>query len=302
MPSTIQYNPRFALYASICSILTVSFLIVIKTYAYFVSDSIAILGTLIDSIVDAKISIMLFFVVKLSLKPATKKYRHGYGKIEGISAILQSALMAGAGLFLALTALESFLSNETVTHHKLSIIVAFSAAFLSMMVFMVQKYALKRAPSLAIKADHAHYKTDVFLNIGVALSLMINFYTGYSWIDPLFAAIIAIFFINTAYQMSRESLSMLMDMELTNKQRVHLEQLIISYPGVYGVHDLRTRISGMVLYISFDVEMPSDMSVKESHTTIRQLNMKILEYFPNAEVIIHVDPIGDIEDPRHPSY
>lgn len=292
-------NPRFALLASFWAVGTVSILIAIKVYAYYVSGSVAMLGTLTDSVVDAAISIMLLFAVRLSLKPADEQYRFGHGKIEGIAALMQGAFMGGAGLFLAFEAFDRFINPQELTHHKMAIIVAVIAIILSLIIVMVQKFVLARAPSLAIEADHAHYKTDIFLNGSVIFALLVNLYGGPLWLDAAFGLLIAAYFIFTAWHITSKSVDMLMDKELSDDIRADIQAMVDSHKDVHGMHDLRTRMSGMNMYISFDVELAPDITLQEAHDIVRELDQKILENYPHAEVIIHMDPIGDTADPRH---
>ena len=299
IPSADKMNPRFALLASFWAVGTVTILIVIKTYAYYVSGSAAILGTLTDSITDAAISIMMLFAVRYSLKPADKDHRHGHGKIEGIASLMQGAFMAGAGVFLCFEAAERFINPAIVTHHKLAIIVAGVAIILSFIVVSVQKFALRRAPSLAIEADHAHYKTDIALNSAVILALVIDLYGGPVWLDPAFALLIAAYFLWTAFRITNRSVDMLMDKEMSLKVRQHIEDIVRQNLHVHGMHDLRTRQSGMQMHISFDVELYPELSLKQAHDIVRELDHAILEHYPHAEIIIHMDPIGDTDDPRH---
>lgn len=294
-----KINPRFALLASFSAIATVTVLVIIKTYAYSISGSAAMLGTLTDSVIDATISIMILFAVRYSLKPADADHRDGHGKIEGISALMQGALMAGAGIFLCFEASERFIHPVTVENHKTAIIVAGVAIILSLIVVMVQRYSLRRAPSLAIEADHAHYKTDIVLNGGVIMALLIDYYDGSKLFDPIFALFIAGYFLWTAFQIIRSSVDMLMDKEISTKIRKHIEDIISQNSDVHGMHDLRTRQSGMRIHISFDVELNPDLSLKDAHEIVRRLDRAILEHYPNAEIIIHMDPIGDTDDSRH---
>jgi len=292
-------NPRYALLASFWAVGTVSILIAIKTYAYYTSGSVAMLGTLTDSVVDAAISIMLLFAVRLSLKPADEQHRHGHGKIEGIVALMQGAFMAGAGLFLAFEAFNRFLNPQELTHHKMAIIVAGIAIILSLVIVIVQKFVLARAPSLAIEADHAHYKTDIFLNGSVIVALLVNLYGGPLWLDAAFGLLIATYFIFTAWTVTAKSVDMLMDRELSDEVRCDIKAMIDQHEGTHGMHDLRTRMSGMKMHISFDVELAPDITLQEAHDIVRALDHKILENYPHAEIIIHMDPIGDTADPRH---
>ncbi len=294
-----KHNPRYALLASLFAIGSVTLLIIIKTYAYYVSGSTAMLGTLTDSIVDVAVSLMMLYAVKLSLKPADETHRHGHGKVEGIAALLQGAFMGGAGIFLGFEAFDQFINPTPLTHHKVAIIVATIAIMVSLIVVAVQKFSLKRAPSLAIEADHAHYKTDIFLNGTVIIALLASYYGAPLWIDPAFALIIAFYFLWTAFKITGQSVDMLMDKEMPEDVRQQIETIVAGFDNIHGMHDLRTRMSGMNMHISFDVELDPKITLKTAHDIVRTLDHAILEYYPNAEIIIHMDPLGDTDDPRH---
>jgi ferrous-iron efflux pump FieF len=294
-----QHNPRYALLASAWAIGTVTILILIKSYAYYISDSTAMLATLIDSVIDVAVSLMMLFAVRLSLKPADSEHRHGHGKVEGIAALMQGAFMAGAGLFLFFESLNRFSNPVLLANHGIAIGIAGTSIFLSLLLLMVQRYCLKRAPSLAIEADHAHYKNDILLNGSVIVALLIAQKTGIGWLDPLLSIFIAACFLFTAWRITNLSLDMLMDRELPAPMRQRIADLANNHPEIFGMHDLRTRMSGMNFHISFDVELEPSLSLQRAHDIIRALDHKILEEFPNAEIIIHMDPRGDIADPRH---
>ena len=292
-------NPRLALLASFWAVGTVAVLILIKTYAYYVSGSTAMLGTLTDSVVDAAVSLMMLFAVKLSLKPADEKHRFGHGKVEGIAALLQGAFMGGAGLFLAFEAFNRFFQPVVLSYHKTGLVVAVISIVLSLILIAVQRFCLKRAPSLAIEADHAHYKTDVVLNGSVIVALMVDYYGGAGWLDPAFALLIAAYFILTAVNVTGKSIDMLMDKELPDSVRKKIIAIVKAHKQVHGIHDLRTRMSGMNMHISFDVELDPKLSLQQAHDIVRELDHAVLAAYPNSEIIIHMDPIGDTDDPRH---
>lgn len=293
------HKPEYALLASFCTVATVSVLISIKAYAYYFSGSTAMLGTLVDSVVDLAVSLMLLFAVRLSLKPADKDHRFGHGKVEGIAALLQGAFMGGAGIFLVFEAFGRFFKPVELVHHELAIAVAVIAICMSILILAVQKFALRRAPSLAIEADHGHYKTDISLNGSVIVALLADLYGGPSWLDPAFGLLIASYFLWVAWSVTNKSLAMLMDKELPDEMRYNIYRIVEHHKQIHGMHDLRTRMSGMNIYISFDVELDPELSLQEAHDIVRELDHAILEHYPNAEIIIHMDPIGDTADARH---
>ncbi len=292
-------EPRYALIASAWSVATVSILIAIKSYAYIKSDSTAVLATLTDSLTDAAISIMMLMALRYSLRPADRSHRHGHGKMEGIAALFQAAFLGAAGLFLVFESLRRFVEPAQVTDHMLGVTVAAIAAVLSMILVAVQSYCLRRAPSLAVEADQAHYSTDIFLNGSVVAALLVNYYGGPTWVDPACAILIAIYYFWTARRIALSATDMLMDKELPKAVRERIVSIIKRHPDILGFHDLRTRKSGMVIHITFDVEIDPEIPLRDAHEYVRALESDILADFPYAEIIIHKDPYGDIHDPRH---
>jgi len=297
----MKIEPRFALVASIWAIVTVAILIVIKVYAYSVSGSAAVLASLTDSCTDALISIMMLFAVRYAMRPADSSHRHGHGKMEGIAALFQASFLAGAGLFLFFESAHRFMTPQPVTDHKIAMLVTGIAILLSLILVGVQNYCLRRAPSLAIQADRAHYNTDVALNGGVMIALLVSYYHGPAFIDPLAAMVVAAFYGLTARKIALDATDMLMDRELPEPVRERIRGIISQHTDILGFHDLRTRKSGMVIHISFDVEISGDISLKEAHDIVRAVEMDILADYPHAEILIHKDPHGDIHDPRHPA-
>lgn len=292
-------EPRYALFASLWAIGTVAILIIIKGYAYWQSDSAAVLATFTDSLTDAAISLMMLVALRYSLRPADRDHRHGHGKMEGIAALFQAAFLAAAGLFLVFEAINRFADPVRPTEHLLGIGVAFVAMILSFILVMVQKFCLARAPSLAVEADQAHYSTDILLNGSVIASLLVSYNNGPQWIDPACAILIAAYYALTARKIALNSIDMLMDKELPEAVRLKIRDIIRRHPDILGHHDLRTRKSGMVIHISLDVELDPRLSLEHSHEIIRAVEHDILDDFPYAEIIIHADPFGDTHDTRH---
>lgn len=298
-PDTKKIEPKYAFIASFWALGTVAILIVIKGYAYWRSDSAAILATLTDSFTDAAMSGVMLMALRYSLRPADRDHRHGHGKMEGIGALFQAACLLAAALFLIFEALQRFAQPQEVTDHILGVWVAGIAIVMSIQLIMVQKYCLSKAPSLATESDQAHYSTDVALNGSVMAVLLVSYYGGPSWVDPLCAIAVALFYAISARKIALSATDMLMDKELPEAVRGKIKKIIELHPDILGFHDLRTRKSGMVIHISFDVEVDPDITLKAAHDIVRALEEDILEDFPYAEIIIHKDPFGDPHDHRH---
>jgi ferrous-iron efflux pump FieF len=152
---------------------------------------------------------------------------------------------------------------------------------------------------LAIESDQAHYSTDIALNGSVIAALAVSYYNGPYWVDPLCAIAVAAYYVYAARKIALKATDMLMDKELPEAVRSRIREIIQKHPDILGYHDLRTRKSGMILHISFDVEIDPDISLREAHGYVRALELDILVDYPYAEIIIHKDPFGDTHDPRH---
>jgi ferrous-iron efflux pump FieF len=294
-----EVDPRYALFAAAWAVGTVTILIGAKAWAYWVSGSAAVLATLTDSLSDAGISLMMLFALRYSLRPADKGHRHGHGKAEGLAALFQAAFLGGAGFFLALSALQRFAEPQAVTHHMTGIGVAVMAIILSVLLLAVQNYCLKKAPSLAVEADKMHYTSDVYLNLAVIVALVVDYQGGPAGVDALCALGVAIYLGRAAIKIAKSAADMLMDKEMPAAVRTRIEKIVRSHDDVHDMHDLRTRKSGMIIHISFDVEIDPEMPLKDAHQVTRDLETMIIDDFPHAEIIIHMDPVGDIHDARH---
>lgn len=288
--------PLFAAYFALGA---VAILIIAKLVAYFMSGSAAMLASLTDSIGDGVISLIAYMSIRISLMPADEDHRFGHGKIEGFSAFIQSAFLLGAGVFLAFDSFMRFFRPVEIDHHMLGIYVSIFAMAMSLIVVGVQSWTLKKIDSLIIEADQRHYMNDVLINAAVIVGLGFHLYTGLSFVDSILGIVIALYIIWTGFDIGRKATDMLMDREIDEEKRNLIIQTVDSHSEVKGMHDLRTRRTGMGVSISFDVELDPTLTLHDAHEIVRDLEFALLEHFPHADIIIHMDPEGDTYDSRH---
>lgn len=297
---TLDHRPRYALYAGGAAITTAVILILAKVAAWFMTGSAAILASLTDSMMDAWVSGINLLAIRYSLKPADSDHRYGHGKVEGIAALFQAALIASAAVFLTLESVSRLITVQKIESLNIALgVMAFSMA-MSILLVAIQKYSLKFAPSLAVEADQAHYSTDIMMNGGTIIALALIAAGGPHWIDSAFALIVVVYLVKTAWHIGFKGADMLMDRELPEPVRKEILETVMATPGISGIHDLRTRAIGMRTHISFDVEIDPDVSLRAAHEATRAAEQALLNKFPNAEIMIHMDPLGDPADSRHP--
>lgn len=288
----IKMEPGYALFAGAASIVVVTILIIAKAVVYWHGGSVAVLASLTDSIIDAAMSGMNFMAIRYSLKPADEEHRHGHGKAEGLAAVFQGSFIFGAGVFLVLESLARFAGHAPVQEYWGGISVMIFAIVLSVALVAIQNYSLKRAPSLAVEAEKAHYAGDIVINGGVIAVLLALYFGAPDWVDPAFALAVAGWLAHTAWRIVKKGVDMLLDRELPDEQRNRILEIASSHKEVRAVHDLRTRKSGMQVYISFDIETDPEMSLRKAHAVSLAVEHAVHHEFPNAEIMIHIDPHG----------
>ncbi len=295
-PLDAQKHALFAMRWALASVLV---LVTVKLFVALNSGSAAMLGSLMDTLGDGVLSCVAYLTLSFSLKPPDAEHRYGHGKAEGMSAFLQGSFLIGSGVFLAFESVRHILSPTPLQNEIAVIAVSVFSILVTGVLVYIQKRSLKHSNSLVLEADHTHYTSDILLNAGVILALILHMYSGLIIFDALIGVAIAVYLCLSGFKVSKKATDMLMDREIEGTDRAKIIDIITNYAPISGFHDLRTRRSGMNIYISFDVELEAELSLRQAHDKTRELEYLLLEAFPNAEIIIHKDPIGDTYDTRH---
>lgn len=279
---------RLATYASVLTAVT---LIVAKLVAWFVSDSVSILATLVDSSLDLLASVVNLIAVHHALQPADREHRFGHGKAEPLAGLGQSMFIAGSAGILLLQGISRLINPQPLEAGlELGISVMLFSMIASLALYNFQRYVIRHTDSTAIKADALHYKTDLLVNGSVILALLLTFY-GWQQFDPIFAIAIALYILYSAWNIVRHAIDLLMDHELPDADRQKISALIIEHADAIGFHDLRTRRSGTTVFVQLHLELDETLPLKQAHAIADELEHKIAALFDEAEVIIHEDPV-----------
>jgi ferrous-iron efflux pump FieF len=283
---------RIATVASMAVALT---LIGAKAVAWLLTESVSMLSSLVDSGLDLLASLVTFLAVRQALTPADADHRFGHGKAEALAGLAQAGFIAASGGGLLLTVGDRLLHPHPVQREAIGLAVSAFAVVLTIALVAFQNFVVRRTGSLAIGADRAHYTTDLVSNIAVGAALTLSGLFDLPLIDSAMAALVALYLIHGAWQVGRDSLDVLMDRELPEADRERIGTIARRHPAVREVHDLRTRSSGLTRFIQLHIEVDPDLSLVRAHEIGDQVEASIREAFPDAEVILHVDPFGVAE-------
>ncbi len=289
-------NNRLRRLATYSSIVVASTLIVAKLTAFFLTDSVAMLSSLLDSTMDLLASVVTAFGVATALHPPDHEHRFGHGKAEPLAALAQSAFITGSSVLLAYDALNRLYHPHQIQNENIGYIVMGVAIVLTIGLIEFQHMVVRRTSSLAIHADRLHYIGDLVINLAVVVAFGLHQWTGLNWFDPVFAILIAFGLTAMAWHIAAQALSILMDKELPDAQRDRIRAIIVGHPSVRGAHDMRTRSDSDRIFIDSHVEMDGNISLRDAHAVDEALIAAIVKEFPNADVMIHHDPAGLEED------
>jgi ferrous-iron efflux pump FieF len=282
---------RMATYAAVVVALT---LIVVKTGAWLATGSVTVLSSLLDSLLDALASLINLVAVRQALVPADAEHRFGHGKAEPLAALAQSAFVGGSGILILLEAVSRLFDPKPVDNAVIGIGVMVFSVMVTVGLLRFQSYVVRRSSSVAIRADRLHYAGDALMNGSVITSLALSAWFGISWIDPLFGAGIAAYLMKTAIGIGREALDMLMDRELPDEDRQRILAIVRAHPQVKDVRDLRTRGSGLQIFIQLHMILSPTMTLADAHAVADAVEAKLLEAYPGAEILIHQEPAEPI--------
>ncbi|MBL4805619.1 MAG: cation transporter [Alphaproteobacteria bacterium] len=299
--ASLEDTRKDALKAARFTIIGVLLIVVIKSYAAYASASVAMLASLTDSVGDLLISGVALYSIRLSLAPPDEDHRFGHGKVEGFSAFFEGAILIGAACFLVFESIRHMTAAaEPITAHTTVIAVSAISIVITVIMTQVQRRALKKTQSLALEADLKHYTSDIWINMGAIIAVTSDLlFAGTPIFDQIISIAIAAYIGYSGFTIVKKATDMLMDKELPESEREEIIAIINSHKEIKGMHDLRTWRSGMSIHISFDVELDGEMKLEDAHAICREMEIELIERFPNAEIIIHMDPEGDTYDTRH---
>ena len=288
---------RRATYAAVGTALA---LVVVKTTAWFLSGSIAVLSSLVDSVADVAASGINLLAVRHALTPADREHRFGHGKAEPLAGLGQAAFIGGSALFLGLQAADRLMNPQPIAHAPVAIGVMLFSLAATCGLILVQRHAARATRSIAVQADAVHYASDFLSNGATILALVLATQLGWLWADPVLGVVVAGIILWSGIGIARTAFDQLMDHELPEADRAKVRAIALAHPKVQAIHDLKTRAAGTWRFIQFHLELDGGMTLNEAHAIADQVEAAVMQAFPGAEVIIHQDPAGVAEPDRAP--
>lgn len=300
--SQVAHEARGALTAraAVASVVTALFLLGLKSYAAWATGSVAMLGSLADTALDVLASLITLFGVRVAAAPADVDHRFGHGKAESLAALAQVGIITFSAMGIGWRAVDRLIHGAATANGEYGIAVSVVAIATTLGLIAYQRSVIRRTGSIAIATDRLHYQSDLLLNLSVIAAIALDQYAGFTGADPLFGIGIALWLLWGAWRASAQAVDQLMDKEWPEERRRAFIAVAARHPEGRGIHDFRTRSSGAHDFAQFHMWVDPDMKVAEAHQVMEEIEEALAREFPGVEVLIHLDPEGQVDEPDNP--
>jgi len=270
--------------------------ILLKGIAWWLTGSVGLLSDALESFVNLAGALMALAILSLAASPADDKHAYGHGKAEYFSSAFEGFLILLAAVSIAYTAIDRFLHPQAIEAVGVGLLVSVVASLINLFAARELLKAGRAHNSITLEADAKHLMTDVWTSVGVIIGVGLVWLSGWLWLDPLIALVVAANIVWTGWQLMSQSASGLMDAAIPAEQIASIEVVLSKYrqQGL-DFHALRTRQAGRQAFISLHVLVPGEWTVQRGHDVVEDIEADIRAVVPFSHLTTHLEPL---EDPR----
>jgi cation diffusion facilitator family transporter len=287
MTTNLQRYAWLSIAAAIATIL-------LKGVAWRLTGSVGLLSDALESFVNLAGALMALAMLSLAATPADDRHAYGHGKAEYFSSAFEGFLILVAAVSIGYTAIDRLRHPQALEAIGVGLLVAVVATLINLFAARVLLKAGHAFNSITLEADAQHLMTDVWTSVGVIVGVGLVWFSGWLWLDPLIALLVALNIVWTGWQLLHRSASGLMDEAIPGEQIETIESVLANYRSQgLEFHALRTRQAGRHAFISMHVLVPGDWTVQRGHDLLEQIEAEIRTAVPNSNLTTHLEPIED---------
>jgi cation diffusion facilitator family transporter len=294
-PLSLSETAKLTFGVTALSVSTAGFLTAIKLIGWWGGGSVALLASLADSGLDVLAALATFVAVRVAATPPDAEHRFGHGKAEAFSSLLQGGLVFASAALIAREAVIHLLHPVPIAEEGWALVIMGVSLAMTIVLVGAQTLILKRARSVAVSGDRAHYLADLISNVAALIGLGLARLTGDARFDAGAGLVVALWLLWGAVKVFREAGDHLMDHELDDAERQEIVDCVLADPLILGVHELRTRASGPRVHMQMHIDLDPSHTLAAAHDIMDGAEARLLARFPTADVLIHADPAGHAE-------
>ena len=263
----------------------------LKTLAWYLTGSVALLSDALESIVNVATAVAALVAISVAQRPADQSHPYGHHKAEFLSAVLEGVLIIVAALLILREAWHAFQNPREIQAVGMGMAINASAGVLNAIWCSILIRQGRRLRSPALVADGKHLLTDVVSSGGVLLGVGLAVATDWSILDPALAMLVGVNILWSGWKVMASSVSGLLDEAVPEKTLVTIRDIISDKAsGALEAHDLRTRHAGAVTFIDFHLVVDGQTTVSDAHDICDRVEASLKAKLPDAQITIHVEP------------
>ncbi|MBK7676968.1 MAG: cation transporter [Candidatus Accumulibacter sp.] len=268
--------------------------IMLKGLAWWLTGSVGLLSDAIESFVNLAGALMALWMLTLAALPADDDHAYGYSKAEYFSSAFEGFLILLAAVSIGYAAIVRLLQPQPLEAVGVGLMVSVVASVVNLATARTLMKVGKEHNSITLEADAQHLMTDVWTSAGVIAGVGLVWLSGWLWLDPAIALLVAANIVWTAWHLMRRSFAGLLDVSLPPDRLAQIESLLAIYrqQGL-DFHALRTRQSGSRSFVSLHVLVPGNWTVQQGHDCVERIEDEIRQCLLHAHVTTHLEPLED---------
>lgn len=265
-----------------------------KVTAYIITGSVGLFSDAAESLVNLIAALAGLWALTVAARPPDEEHAYGHFKAEYFASGLEGGFILLAAVSIALTAWERLSAPQAIDSVGIGLTVSAVAAAINGGVALILLRAAGRLRSITLRSNAQHLLTDVWTSIGVIVGVVLVAWTGYLFLDPLIAILVAINIVWTGVRLLRDTGYGLLDSALPEADRQSIEAILAQYRQ-HGLefHALRTRVSGSRRFVSMHVLVPGHWSVSRGHDLCEEIELAITSLLAGTTVFTHLEPLED---------
>jgi cation diffusion facilitator family transporter len=268
--------------------------ILLKGVAWWLTGSVGLLSDALESFVNLAGALMALAMLSWAAAPADERHAYGHGKAEYFSSAFEGGLIWVAAFSIAWTSVERLLHPQPLEAVGVGLLVSVVASLVNLFAARELLKAGRAFNSITLEADAKHLMTDVWTSAGVVAGVGLVWLTGWLWLDPVIALLVAVNIMWTGWHLLQRSAAGLMDEAIPQEQIDAIEAVLQQYRGQgLDFHALRTRQAGQLAFISLHVLVPGRWTVQRGHDELEKIEADIRAAVPGSHLTTHLEPIED---------
>ncbi|MBA3324196.1 MAG: cation transporter [Rhodobacteraceae bacterium] len=282
---------RLNLAAGFASVAVAVTLVGLKLWALGATGALSVAASLADSALDLVASLAALLGIRYAAKPPDTDHSFGHTSVEDLVALGQALIVTASAAAIGWSALGRLGAPRTLAAETAGIAVMFASVAVTAVLVIWQTRVARRTGSRIVAADRLHYLSDLWPNLGAIVALWAAARHGVLWLDPAVALAACAILLLGARRIGIQAWHALMDRRADPAQLARIEAVLRNYPGLKGHHDLRTRTAGTRVFVQVHVEIDGDLPLRDAHAISARLKRDLVAALPEADVIIHQDPV-----------